>query len=101
MKLANNASPLPGQWAYDTREEDWSDFYRDEAIAGLADKYAEDEQEIAVAFHDGIKVDLTTCREIAKWVANPDKANTTEILRGLADALYKSHLKAAESNLEG
>ena len=101
MKLANNASHLPGQWAWDTREPDFSDFIRDEAIAEKADEYAEDEGEIADAFHDGITVDLITCREIAKWVHNPDTANTTEILRGLADALYVSHLRAAKNHYEG
>ncbi len=96
----NTAAFRNAQWAYDTREEDWSDHYRDQAIESLADKLMSDPDMIEDAFENGFKVSTEFARMFAKWNGKPDQACTTEMMRALSDALWRVALREAKADIE-
>ncbi len=95
----NTQAMRNAQWAYDTREEDWSDHYRDQAIESQAEAHMRDSDTLEDCFKDGFVISTELARMLAAWDKNPEKANTTEIVRALSDALYAKCMEFAKEDL--
>jgi hypothetical protein len=86
--LANNASHLPGQEAWDNREEDWSDYFLTAEAEAEANKMLKDPEVIRDCLEEGMKVPDQLCEMLAQWCRAAGSMDSAEIVNALCDSMF-------------
>ncbi len=97
--LANNASHLKGQEAWDNREEDWSDYFLTAEAEAEADKMIENPEVIRDCLEEGLKVPDQLCEMLAQWCRKPGSTDSAEIVRAICDSIFAECVKAVKEGV--